>query len=164
MEKVSFKRATMLMPETDILFYVSILKQTGNFEISESGAVIATGSIKLLENPLYDFDDFQQKSSNESIILTKTDFYKDLSLNRYNYQNLFKGIKEFDITKQEIKIEWFEKFDCLLDSLLQISVLALCNNRDVFLPTYLDKLVIDPTIFLDNNSNGKTIWKSLTKV
>lgn len=153
-EKVSFKRATMLIPETDLIFYVSILKQTGNFEISESGSVLVTGSIKKLENSSTYFEDFQEEESSGSIILTKMEFYKELLLKRYNYQNLFRRIKTYDVIKQKLEIEWSGKFDSFLDCMLQINVLRLCNNFDMFLPTYLEKLVIDPTIFLNNISNG----------
>lgn len=157
MQKLFFKRATMLERARDVTFYVNILKQSGNFEIFESGSIVATGNIKLLENSVLDLEDSRevQNGSDGCLIVKRNNFYKEMQLRRYNYQNLFRGIKEFHLTKQYLKIEWFEKFDCFLDTILQVNILSSCGTKDFLLPTYIEKLMIDPEVFLEQVSKGK---------
>lgn len=149
MQKISFKRATVLTSSSDSKFYVNILKQTGNFEVFESGSLSVTGNIKLLENYKYEKDSFDD---NLPEIITRENFYKECRLRRYNYKDQFQSLIEYDLNNQKAKLDWSKKFDCFLDGMLQIGMMIYLKNRYLLLPTFLEKLIIDPAVFLEKAS------------
>lgn len=153
MERISFKRTTTLNPNTDIIFYVNILRQTGDFEIFESGSVVATGNIKILEN--YQTICESNERNGESIILTANDFYKEISLRNLYYKGGFRSVTSFDMKKRKTKIQWCNKFDCFLDTMIQVIVIFDLYPRDLFLPTFIGKLMIHPPSFLEQATKYK---------
>lgn len=154
MERLSFKRTTLLLPDTDIQFYVNILKKTGDFEIVENDSPVATGNIKLLENYTWETENKAEHEDVESEILTKDDFYTEILLRKYGHKDLFRSVAEYDLKKHEGKINWYKKYDCFLDALIQTEVLNHVNDRNLLVPTYMDKLIIHPIRFL-NAPKGK---------
>lgn len=145
-KNVSFKRAAILLPKTEMKFYVNILKHTGAFEISENDSVIATGKIEIMDNYNYDYETYEETNGSE--VLTKNDFYQEINLRRYNYKDLYRSVTEYDLIKNEAKIRWYEKYDCFLDGMIQIGILDQLNNRNLRVPTFIEKVVVDPTSFL----------------
>lgn len=153
MENVTFKRATMLLPTDDSKFYVNILRQTGNFEVFESGSIVATGNIKLLEN--YEFVDYVDQQDIFPQLISRKGFYKECYLRRYNYKDNFRVLIEYDLNNHKAKLEWCDKFDCFLDGMLQVGLMTFLQKRHIFLPTFLEKIIIDPTVFLEHASQQK---------
>lgn len=143
----------MLKPNTDLIFYVNILRQTGDFEILENGAVVATGNIKILENLQMECESYEE--NDDSLILNANDFYKECRLRKANYKYGFRGVTNFDCKKKKAKIQWFEKFDCFLDNLIQVMTLSDLYHRNNLLPTFIDKLVIHPDVFLEKATKYK---------
>lgn len=145
MKTLTFPRAILLLPNTDLTFYVNILKHTGDFEIVENNTIVAKGKIELLEYYKYNHETFEETTGSE--IITKYDFYKEINLRRYNYKDMFRCINGYDLKKNEANISWNEKYDCFLDGMLQIGIVNLLNNRDLRVPTFVEQLVLDPVAF-----------------
>lgn len=147
MERLSFKRTTILKPNTDITFYVNILRKTGEFEIFESGSLVATGNIKILEKLPTNCENYEE--NNCSLILNGNDFYKECLLRKVYSKDDFRGVTKFDLIKKKADIQWFGKYDCFLNNLIQVVLLADYYSRDIFLPTFIGKLVIDAPLFIE---------------
>lgn len=153
MEKLSIKRPTVLTYNTDYKFYVNIFRQTNHFEIFEGGGVVATGSIKKMET--YEFESVDDDEGAESEIIMGADFYKQCKLRHLNYKDDFREIVEIDLKKQKAVVKWYERFDCFIDTFLQLTCLYHLNSSDLILPSYIEKLFIDPICFLDLASRKK---------
>lgn len=159
MENVIFKRATVLPSSGEVKFIVTIAKQSGNFEIYEGGSVVVTGNIKTSRDISSEFVEVAEPStpSNDYLPLTKDDMYKECHLRRYTYTGYFQGITEADVYGTRGRLEWKEKFDSFLDTMLHLSILTE-HSRDLILPTYIQQVVIDPQSHLKlvNESKGKS--------
>lgn len=108
-KNVTFNRATVLVPNQQTRFYVNILIKTGNFEIFESGVLVSTGNIKLLNNFETEYEDAGEHF--KSNMIKKHDFYKQFKLKGYNYKDIFRGVMKFDLNNNEGSVQWKEKFD-----------------------------------------------------
>lgn len=157
MQRLSFKRSTVLEPNTDIKLYINILSQTGDFEIFESGSLVVTGNIKVLKDKIK-INNKTNEENFDSLILNENDFYKECNLRKLFYGNEFRGVIKFDLKMKKANVHWFEKFDCFLDNLMQIILLTDFHSRDLFLPTFIEKLMIDTPLFLEKviKHKGKT--------
>ncbi len=77
-------------------FNVSILPQTGSFEIFESGDLVLTGRIahlnreKMLQIPALQKEHINQDT--QYLRLNANDIYKELILRGYDYSGIFRGL------------------------------------------------------------------------
>lgn len=149
-ENVKFKRTTVLSSGEDVKFLINITKQSGNFEIFESGSVVCTGVIRTPKNGIVEFKqrDAPNNSQNGYMIMKREDIYKECWLRRYVYKDYFQGLIECDIYGKTGKLEWRGKFGSFLDTMLQITVISQ-SNRDVMLPTGIQQITIDPVHHLN---------------
>lgn len=147
LEDVQFHRATIMPKEGSVKFLVNIFDGTGEFEICEGGSVAVSGKISVPENV-----EKQQltlpvptsKSDSDILELNKSDVYKDLRLRGYDYNGLFQGIKSSDNYGVAGKLAWDDNWVSFIDTMLQFSILGR-NTRDLYLPTRLQRAVINPT-------------------
>lgn len=146
-KKTSFKRITTLPINGNLKFFVNI-SHSGAFEIMESGSLVVSGIIEAVKKE--NSTEFEHIYTSEIIEkLNQEEFYKEFRLRRYYYKECFRGIKECDLEGNEATIEWMGKFDCFVDSIGLISLYKFSEfRRDLYLPTYLSELIIDPKIFL----------------
>lgn len=152
-QRISILRSTVIFPNTDMKFYVNILRHSGDFEVAESNSIIATGNIMLLENYNYEHKYFEENIDSE--IISMNDFYQEVNLRKYNYRDLFKCVTEYDMKKNKARIMWYDKYDVFLDGMIQTVILDYMNNRDLRVPTFIEKIIIDPRSFLNEASNKK---------
>ncbi|KAJ8950730.1 hypothetical protein NQ318_011221 [Aromia moschata] len=140
-EEVKFKRAT-----------------SGNFEIFEGGSVVCTGRISTLKDVTGEFTNPERPTVPKSsyLPLSKADIYKECRLRRYMYDGIFQGIAECDVFGLQGRIEWHQKFTSFLDTMLHLTVIADAQ-RNLKLPTSMEKLVIDPVEHLKQVSQEKEI-------
>ncbi|KAG7203848.1 hypothetical protein KM043_017902 [Ampulex compressa] len=151
-EDVKFLRATHLSKDAGANVQLRLMVQhgTGQFEIVDGSVAIVTGRIRHMMNSLKDKvlpevvkqykDKYEIDSQEES--MTAKDVYKELKLRGYQYSGLFRGIRSASITGSKGHIEWSDNWVTFLDSLLQLTVLS-SDSRGLFLPTSIEKLVID---------------------
>ncbi|KAG7203853.1 hypothetical protein KM043_017907 [Ampulex compressa] len=151
-EDVKFLRATHLSKDAGANVQLRLMVQhgTGQFEIVDDSVAIVTGRIRHMTNPLKDkvlpevvqqYKDNYEIESQEESMITK-DVYKELKLRGYQYSGLFRGIKSASITGTKGHIEWSDNWVTFLDSMLQLTALSW-DSRGLFLPTSIEKLVID---------------------
>ncbi|KAL9897232.1 fatty acid synthase-like [Glossina fuscipes fuscipes] len=139
-EEVKFLRATSISPDDNLKLNVMIHYGTGNFEITESGALVVSGRITEIERPsLPEVYDFIEESDFPT--LCHKDFYKELRLRGYHYSGRFKPVKEVRGDSLCGKIAWNNNWVTFIDAMLQMQILST-DSRTLLLPTNIRKLRI----------------------
>lgn len=144
-KNVSFKRATIISKEAVTELFVSISAHTGYFEIFESGEMVVTGSIQgyeklptKLQQPHFD---------DSSLVLKKSDIYKEYLFRKQVFQDSYQGIFECDIQGTNGRIKWVENISSFMECMTQLTVCEMPNLRGIILQTFIEKLTIDPVTF-----------------
>ncbi|KAK9880938.1 hypothetical protein WA026_013269 [Henosepilachna vigintioctopunctata] len=151
LEDIQFHRATIMPKEGSVKFLINIFESSGAFELCEGGSVAVSGKIRvpedldkeMLENPMH------QMKRNEALLpLHTNDVYKELRLRGYDYEGVFKGIRESDNEGISGKLLWQDNWISFIDTMLQFSILGQ-NTRELYLPTRLQRAIINPKKHLD---------------
>ncbi|KAJ6633803.1 Fatty acid synthase, partial [Pseudolycoriella hygida] len=146
-EEVKYLRATMLPKEHETELTINIQRGSGYFEIIDKTTTIASGIVKsgatetLTEITLKPSDD---KGIDYS--LNRDDFYKELRLRGYEFAYDFMSLDCIEIVNKyqtKGKIEWKSNWVTFTDCMLQ-SIIVNYDSRDLYLPTFIRKMVIDP--------------------
>ncbi|KAG7203862.1 hypothetical protein KM043_017916 [Ampulex compressa] len=149
-EDVKFIRATTLPKEQSVCLRLMVQPGTGMFEIVESGVAIVTGKIRKLTNPLQDklpqeivkkYDELHKHDPKDEPMTTK-DIYKEFKLRGYQYSGLFRSLMSASIDGCRAHISWDNNWVTFLDNMLQLQILTY-DSRGLFVPTAIEKLVID---------------------
>ncbi|XP_059048228.1 fatty acid synthase-like [Achroia grisella] len=144
-EDVRFHRATNIPKEGQLIFIISIHRNTGNFEITESGMCIVTGRILAKNNVGQDFHVLptvpEVFAPNMKHMLTK-DFYKELRLRGYQYSGLFRGVLGCTIEGTRGRLAWVNNWVTFMDCMLQLKIIGQ-DTRGLFVPTRIETLSID---------------------
>ncbi|XP_063218658.1 fatty acid synthase-like [Bacillus rossius redtenbacheri] len=144
-ENIRFHRATNIPKEGTFEFVISIQKCSGNFEIVEGGVAIVTGRCYVPKAPSEEMADLEAPEPVDAglIELSRRDVYKELRLRGYNYSGLFRSIISADNLGKSGKIQWHNNWVAFMDNMLQMQILH-ADTRGLFVPTSIDKLVVDP--------------------
>ncbi|XP_036342897.1 fatty acid synthase-like [Rhagoletis pomonella] len=139
-EDVRFLRATNMSLNGNVELNVMIHYGTGQFEITESGSLVVTGSIHEIENPVipkvYDFN-----NKSDFPMLSKKDFYKELRLRGYHYNGAFRAVNVARGDGLFGRVEWNYNWVTFMDAMLQIQILCT-DSRTLLIPTKIRKLRI----------------------
>ena len=149
---VEIHRATILNEAQIVKFRVSIAPITGEFELSENGALIVSGRVKKNEQNIGEQNVQFPTDLKKTEILQKSEVYKSLRLRGYEYSGEFRPIVKTDLNGEKAELEWTGNWVPFLDGLLQMNVLG--EARGLLLPTRIRQVSIDPKMF---NNEAKTI-------
>lgn len=142
-EEVRFLRATTMAPGQQVNLNIMIHYGSGQFEITENGATVVSGVIRESESSKADGEPIiNEEFDNEVAVLDKKDFYKELRLRGYHYQNIFQGVEKARGDGSRAIIKWNDNWPAFLDNMLQISILAK-DSRSLYLPTRIRRIRID---------------------
>ncbi|XP_070493817.1 fatty acid synthase-like [Chironomus tepperi] len=139
-EDVKFLRATSMSNETDIEFTIVVHPGTGRFEISEGTSSLVTGVITEVDNPR--MKDIKKSDVSPKSLLASRDFYKELRLRGYHYNDLFRSVVEGSFDGKYGKILWDSNWIAFLDCLLQLKIIGR-DTRSLILPTGIQKMTIN---------------------
>ncbi|XP_067622493.1 fatty acid synthase isoform X2 [Eurosta solidaginis] len=144
MEDLVFHRATILNKESVTKFGINFFHGTGAFEICEGGSLAMSGKIKVVDNITQEELPLEPLQSNTiARELIANDVYKELRLRGYDYGGIFRGIVTSDISSRTGKLQWVDNWISFMDTMLQFSILSK-NLRELYLPTRIEKAVINP--------------------
>ncbi|XP_051154827.1 fatty acid synthase [Leptopilina boulardi] len=148
-EDVKFLRATTIPKEGSIELTVMIQKGSGRFEVIEGGVAVVTGFIRATQNPADERinPDLTPKLEMEEEMQSR-DVYKELRLRGYHYSGLFRGIKSASTTGEKGHVTWSNNWVAFMDNMLQMELLGT-DTRGLFVPTGIQKLVIDTKVHLN---------------
>lgn len=146
-EDVQFHRATIMPKEGSVKFLINIFESSGEFELCEGGSVAVSGKILVPEDiskEVLNLPVHTSKSEADVLPLETADIYKELRLRGYDYEGIFKGIAKSDNRGLCGKLKWENNWISFIDTMLQFSILGQ-NTRELYLPTRLQRAVINPT-------------------
>ncbi|XP_020298388.1 fatty acid synthase-like [Pseudomyrmex gracilis] len=145
-EDVNFLRATHLSKTTTVKLTLSIQNGSNQFEISEETTVVVTGKVWIpndIANHKVLIHNLNEPKHNVTEYMNTKDIYKELRLRGYHYSGIFQGLKSASISTKVGHIRWSDNWTAFIDNMLQMKILLL-DSRNLFVPTRIRKLVIDP--------------------
>ncbi|XP_044017899.1 fatty acid synthase-like [Aphidius gifuensis] len=146
-EDIKFLRATTLPKEGIVEITLMIQKGTGRFEVVESGAAVVTGYVR--HSSKLSVEKMGAVSVAEQVEeMSSRDVYKELKLRGYHYSGLFRSIKSATTDGTRGKIAWANNWVAFMDNMLQMKILGM-DSRGLFVPTGIQKLVIDTKVHLN---------------
>ncbi len=153
-ENVTLHRATILPKIGVTKFDVRILQTNGNFVISESGTIAATGRVFIPKKPILRFEYILNEElkteffDKKELILHTKEIYKELRLRGYDYGKTFQCITKSTVNEERLKasIKWNNNWVTFADSMIQLAILGK-NSRGLYLPVRIDSLRCDPRVF-----------------
>ncbi|XP_077551457.1 fatty acid synthase-like [Haemaphysalis longicornis] len=143
-EDLTFHRPGVVSRTGSTRILANVLHTSGEFEVSESGSLLATGRIRLLDEsdrlghqelPVVPPFDANYELSSE-------DLYKELNLRGYNYEGAFKSLLAGSAKGTSVRLKWENNWVTFLDGVLQIGLFKVID-RTFCLPTRIKKCVID---------------------
>ncbi|KAL3275414.1 hypothetical protein HHI36_020177 [Cryptolaemus montrouzieri] len=146
LEDIQFHRATIMPNEGNVKFLINIFDGSGAFELCEGGSVAVSGKIRVPEDVTKETIELpkpQIKVDKNVLPLENKDIYKELRLRGYDYGGIFRGINKSDNEGIEGELLWHKNWISFIDTMLQFSILGQ-NTRELYLPTRLQKAIIDP--------------------
>ncbi|KAG5318196.1 FAS synthase, partial [Pseudoatta argentina] len=145
-QDVKFIRATHLSKNDAVDLYISI-QTDGKFEITEEDSVIVTGTVYETLNPEQEMipTDLLSENSDEDESMTARDVYKEMKLRGYQYKGLFRGLKSASISGTQGHIAWKNNWESFMDNMLQMIIIGY-DTRDLYVPSSIQKLVINPML------------------
>ncbi|KAL8612603.1 hypothetical protein ACOMHN_006589 [Nucella lapillus] len=146
-DDVTIHRATIMPHTGSATFHCSVMDVTGDFEITESGGLVASGKIAVATDPYIPSPHSDQTSgkTDQDFELTSADIYKELRLRGYDYGPTFQGILSASLSGSEGLLEWSGQWEVFIDLMLQIQVLGH-GGHSLRLPTRLTQLTINPLL------------------
>lgn len=139
-EDVKFLRATSISKDTDVEFNIVIHPGSGRFEISEGTSSIVTGFIKAMEKPKR--KDLEVTNEVPKDKMETKDFYKELRLRGYHYNDQFRSVVESSFDGKYGKVKWDGNWIAFMDCLLQLKIIGK-DTRNLVLPTGIEKIKIN---------------------
>ncbi|MEJ2611175.1 MAG: SDR family NAD(P)-dependent oxidoreductase [Candidatus Thiodiazotropha sp.] len=136
---VVLHRATTIT-KGEVIFEVQLLHESYQFEVRESGELVASGVAQRMQGPL-----IHLLPTDEPVkqTLDGKGFYKELRLRGYEYGPAFQGIEQISLDGRWAMVKWQKNWVSFLDAVLQMGLLDA--ERKLFLPVSIERLSIDPT-------------------
>lgn len=125
--------------------------------MTEGDSVVVTGEVSVGINADQDnvSYDLIPQDDNEEEQMSARDIYKELKLRGYQYSGRFRGLRSATITARKGHVEWIGNWVTFMDTLLQLCLLRK-DTRDLYVPTGIEKLVINPARHTKNLQNLAT--------
>jgi len=89
--------------------------------------------------------DLLPQDNDEEEHMTARDIYKELKLRGYQYSRWFRGLKSASISGKNGHIIWRNNWVTFMDTMLQMQIIRY-DTRDLYVPTSIQKLVINPML------------------
>lgn len=131
-----------------VRFLVNILEGSGDFTVCEGGAVLVSGKVRLPEDAAAERLPLEEPAAAADepglLPLAADDIYKELRLRGYNYAGAFRGIRGTDARGMHGELEWTGNWVSFMDTILQFGIVGDVQQRELYLPTRVQRVVIDP--------------------
>lgn len=144
-EDVRFLRATSMIPGQKIDLNIMVHYGSGQFEITENGVTVVSGIVRHVDESIEDdgsLPSIKGASGNNYAELDKKEFYKELRLRGYHYQQLFQSVENARCDGLGATIKWNDNWPSFMDCMLQLNILAN-DSRSLYLPTRIRKVRVN---------------------
>lgn len=115
--------------------------------MTEGDNLVVTGTVYAVSNPRQETISIEllPEDDDEEENMTDRDIYKELKLRGYQYSGYFCGLKSASISGNKGHIVWANNWVTYMETMLQLHILGY-NTEDLYVPTGIEKLVIDPVL------------------
>lgn len=121
-----------------------------------------TGTVHEIPNPEDEMVQTELLSeNNEDEHMTARDIYKELRLRGYQYSGWFRGLQSASISGKKGHIIWKRNWITFMDAMLQMYAIGY-DTRDLYVPTSIRKLVINPELHASKLRNAAVDMKDTT--
>lgn len=158
---IRFHRMTNCLLDAEITFIIMIQRGSGQFEITESGSVVATGTIKTLETFEFTRERPQTLLSHE-INLDQNSFYYDLGVFGLQYGPAFRNVVEASVDGRKAKIRSTSNFCVFLDCMLQTELVGQVLRCPLVLKG-IERVRINPSLHLQLIEKSDTLTLTAIK-
>ena len=117
----------------------------GKFEITEGNSIVVTGRINISNADQEITSTNILPENKEEEYMTARDIYKELKLRGYQYSGWFRGLHSASISGNKGHVVWKGNWVTFMDNMLQMHIIGY-DTRNLYVPTSIQKLVIDPTL------------------
>lgn len=160
-EDMKWLRATSLEANTPVHLTINIHRDSGIFEVIESGKAIVSGTVKNVRSP-EPITPLDVPFLTSAPTLKAPDFYKELRIRGYMYAGDFLGVHSARADGRCGRIEWRKNnWVTFMDAMLQVGILSK-DSRSLQLPTGIREIKINAADHLNylnalRNEDGDTI-------
>lgn len=141
-EDMKWLRATSLQANTPIHLTINIHRDSGIFEVVESGKAIVSGTVKSVRSP-EPITPLDTPLLSTAPTLKSHDFYKELRIRGYMYAGEFLGVHTARADGRCGRIEWKkDNWVTFMDAMLQVGILSK-DSRSLQLPTGIREIKIN---------------------
>ncbi|XP_077275953.1 fatty acid synthase-like [Temnothorax americanus] len=161
---VNFIRAIHFTKSNAVKLMIAIQKD-GKFEITEKDSVLVTGTVHEISNPEQEMirTDLLPEINDEEEYMTARDIYKELRLRGYQYNGWFRGLHSASISGNKGHIVWKTNWVTFMDAMLQMCIIGN-DTKDLYVPTSIQKLVINPKLHASMLRNSVTGMEDTTSL
>ena len=149
LENIKVYRATILKRHEITTFSIHLGNNNDYFIKNNNYLVFTTKAfiIKQIDNEkqITNFDE-NIETSNNSLVLNRNEFYKELRIRGYDYGKEFQLIEEVSADGCMSKVVFNGNWITFLDSVIQINLLSK-KYRSLYMPVSIQLFQIDPTKF-----------------
>lgn len=135
----------------------NIFAVSGKFEVIEGGNAVVTGTIRIPADITKEKipSSFLRQDNNEEEVMKTKDIYKELRLRGYQYSGFFRGLKSASTMGRQGHLAWGQNWVTFMDCMMQMRILGM-DTRKLYVPTGIQKLVIDPKLHAQHIRKLKT--------
>lgn len=145
---IVFHRSVILPSDgSSVQFGVKFLDGTDQFTICEGDALVVSGRIsvaKHIDSEKVLLDPLTPDTITELNSLQLNDIYKEFRLRGCDFNGKFRGIFESDSKFTTGKLLWQNDWVTFIDTMLQFNELGSHQSRDLYLPSRIDRIVLNP--------------------
>lgn len=87
--------------------------------------------------------------------MTSNDVYKEFRLRGYQYAGKFQSIYQATENGSKAHITWHDDWIVFMENMIQTAILGI-DTRQLFVPTSVDKIVIDPNLHYTQIRSSKS--------
>lgn len=158
-EDIILNRATIMPADGTVKLGINFFDGTGRFEISESGSLAVSGKITIPEDIDLEELDLEPLTGHTQQKMDTNDVYKELRLRGYDYNGVFRGVIKSDAKAEAGILEWRDNnWVSFMDTMLQFSILGRDGLRELYLPTRIERVVLNPLKQVEMfGDSGKTV-------
>ncbi|KAB0791794.1 hypothetical protein PPYR_03594 [Photinus pyralis] len=153
-ENCQIHRSIILSKESIIQLSVQIFRLTKRFEVTQSGELVASGTVKV---PKFAHEQAVEGLPISGVIgrpLLLNSAYKQLSLWHYQYRGEFCGLEEIDLGATRALVKWNDNWITFIDHMLTTRFFKpSCKSLTV--PSAVERLIIDP---IGHSQNSEPVW------
>ncbi|XP_067015128.2 fatty acid synthase isoform X2 [Anabrus simplex] len=154
-ENVRFYRPVFLPLQDEIELVVMVQKGSGNFEVSDSNIIIASGRVYIPEDVSKESLPLSPPETQDGQ-LTSKDIYKRFKMRGYNYSGEFCSLVTSDLNGTYAQIKTNKNWILQLEGLIQAKLLG-DQREDLRLPSAIQKLTINIPKHNEDTQNSKVL-------